>query len=259
MLRKLLKFGAVGAMLTIAAQMVILQTPLIEKTIQYVPSQSRPDTALTSVAAIDATGDYSQYLQSWNDQHDVSFSVSPETTRNVHYRWDLLDQGGASEQIDYFKLLDHELSKYEDGKLKYFGLKKIVFVDNIAFHEGQPVLGFADVLSGTVYLNVEAHRVNEPLIQSAIHHEIAHIAFHEIYGDDMYTVSEWPVSDDANAHDHDVAKGYVNNYAESSIAEDMAEVYAYSMTDSLKGDLEAMVEQDVEISEKVSIVRSVTE
>ncbi len=255
MLKKLLKFSTVGAVLTVAAQFVVIQTPLIEKTVQYVPSQSRPDTAITSVKPIDTTGDYSQFLNTWTDEHNISVSVSPASTSNVHYTWDLLDADRARDQIDYFTLLDYELSKYDEGKLKYFGLRKIVLVDNIAFHNGQPVLGFADVLSGTVYLNVEAHRVNEPLIQSAIHHEIAHIAFNERYGRGMYTVSEWPVSEAANAQDREVAEGYLNNYAESSIAEDMAEVYAYSMTDTLKSELDALIEQDQNIALKASIVR----
>ena len=216
----------------------------LQQTLSHVSLQPRVDTSLLSVSATETEADHRQYLTKWRNDHGIIFSTTPAGLGDSGYSWQLPDVDTHDRYIAYYQSFDEELSKYNAGFLANAGIKQIFFVDSIVLHGTTSLLGFADILEGSLYFNVEAARADTGLIKSTIHHEIAHILFYELYGSDMFTFKQWPTD----------ADGYVSSYAQTSLAEDMAEVFAHIQTTEYQQPLiEAMIRDQI-VRTKVQLV-----
>lgn len=202
--------------------------------------------------------DHQDYLREWTQSSGVEFLIDPGYISNSNYTWSVADAKDHDEQISYYESMAVEINKYEGSFLSGIGLERVYFVDNMITHDGLPVLGFADVVRGELFLDIDQLRADTALVKSTLHHEIAHILFHDYYGSLMSEVSEWPeYQAKQTLQPYAPAPGFVNPYSQTSKAEDMAEVYAYMLTDELSQYLGDLVVSDDMIRQKVSIVESV--
>lgn len=236
-----------GLMFFASINFVLPKTPLLKNSVEYVPfasSQLAGENGL--LAARTNPGDHKDYIDEWNDTYDVVFTTEVPYSGNAQYTWSVATNKTHDAEYAYYEQFDYELSKYSPDFLSEAGIHQIIFVDNLNMIDGTPVLGFADILSGVIYFDIEATRANTGLIQSTIHHEIAHIMLYEAYGMDMYSLESWPSKRD---------EGFVSEYAKTSVAEDMAEVFAHAMTDQYQTALRQEAKNDSILQEKLELVR----
>jgi hypothetical protein len=228
------------------ALLMVIGFAYLQNNLLAVPEQGRIDTPNSAFAAelphTDATKEVSKLLGAWSTEFATSFTYSASSSRNDHYSWSIITPDQANEHYEYFAMLDDQLDIYSATFFDRAGITEIIFVDHIITKQGQPVLGFADTLAGKIFLNVEAARSQTPLVKSTFHHELAHSMFYELLREDMYTFEQWP------------SQSYVNEYASTSIAEDMAETYAYGVTDELKVELQSMAANDPLLQKKVALI-----
>ena len=139
------------------------------------------------------------------------------------------------------------------------GTSHVYFVANITMDNNLAVLGFSDVKSRRMVFNVAASSASSSLIQSTIHHEIAHLAMYSYYGNMMFANPDWPIAKIAGNRSANISfpgEGYVSNYATTSVAEDMAEVFAYLMTDVLSDELHNSLSNDGVLHKKVHFIKT---
>jgi hypothetical protein len=265
--KRLLKVGVTSAILIVLLQLLLPLTPVTEWNVAYVPAQGRVEdgSVLSTVTEADAsTSSASAYREHWEDASGLVVTINPGFSSNYNYTWKVAADTEHQDQIAYYQSFDEEIAKYDKKFLKSAGLKRVILVDDITMNSnGQAVLGFADILTGDLYLNIDGARAQTGLIKSTIHHEIGHMAFYAAYGSSMYDLQSWPsvsnYSETTSSYSSGYSfpvDGYVSTYAQTSVAEDMAEVYSYIMTDEYNGDLQSAIEADSVIAQKVTNVKS---
>lgn len=237
----------------------LLSNAAINSYVEQIKPQNREDVAqskdVLGFGSPDASA--SKYFYKWKTEQKLYFGAKVSQPNNGIYSWDEISDEQIDEFLPYFESFNDEISKYGHGALSKYGLKQVFFVDNIKLMQsGQKILGFADVLSGAIYFNVENARANTTLIESTVHHEIGHIIFYDKFGSNMYDLAGWPRVDESNVV-ADENTGYVNSYSKSSISEDMAEVYAYIMTDNLKEVIYSRSAYDKVLLEKLNFVEKI--
>ncbi len=255
------------SLITLAAQFVVPHTSLVVDQVQHTPHVSRIIIADSTISSSKGTGDHTNYIERWESTYGIQIVTDFGYSSVAGYSWKNANAKVHNSEIAFYESLDEELVKYDANFFADAGIKRIYLVDDITTNSGLPVLGFASLTTGDLFYNLDARRADTGLIKGTIHHEIAHMLFHAELGGEMYNLAEW-----GDAHDHDHTRsgsasysdgtsfqeaGYVSNYAKTSIAEDMAEVYAFMLTDHYKDDLVLARSDDAVIDAKVAIVEQI--
>lgn len=261
-----LKVTVLSIALFAAVQFILPYTSVVTDRIFYSQSQNRTDESsqIATRYTDSAVVEHSEYISKWNETFGVNFTTNPGYSSNANYSWNVVSKSSHDSQIAYYQSFDYEISKYSTDFLDDAGLSRVIFVDKIQMNNGQAVLGFADVITGELFLNIDAARAQTGLIQSTVHHEIAHILFYTVYRSSMYALEGWPAAGASAAEATSSSSmgqsfpsaGFVSSYSKTSVAEDIAEVFAYIMTDSYNTDLRATIAEDDVLKQKVEIVRS---
>jgi hypothetical protein len=265
MFKNLFKGVLAFVVLTLLFNAILLKSGIVERYVTNVAvlsasSEQEPVELSFEKTATDV--DFQDLKGKWRTEYGISIITSTNSNHNYNYRWEILDDTALNESDNYWTMLDDELSLYTSRFFERVHLRSIVLVEELESIEGVPTLGFADINQGVLYLNVKDKRANTSLVKSTIHHEIGHFLSFASYGYDIFGSSEWNAisqtdysSDEANEGDiYYPAEGFVSNYAQSSAAEDMAEVFAFVMTREYRADLSEHLRIDPVLSQKTSAI-----
>ena len=171
--------------------------------------------------------------------HNSKFiSTTPALASNSLYTWNIL---ADSDELQAFNAaMAEELSKYDPAFLRAVGLNRVYLVDDIVDASGRKALGFSETTGGNIYLNlIDEVRLGTAYGRSTIHHEIGHLLSVRALGATGLESPDWRrLNPDADIYSSAAGgselfprPGFVSAYAMSSVAEDMAEVFAFAMSD----------------------------
>ena len=180
-------------------------------------------------------------------------SYQPDSFSNQIYSWQKAYQNDYS---DFNRALSYELNKYPQDFFTKANIDNIFIVKSIDGASGAH--GFADTASRDIYINaVDSNDVNNPYILSTIHHEIAHLYFIELAGYGVINDSYWQTIYSYEAGSNGSlfpSDGFVSQNAKLSVAEDMAEVFAFMLNDEYRPLLLERLSQDQVLEKKVSYI-----
>ncbi len=153
--------------------------------------------------------------------------------------------------------------RYNDDFFKKIKLKYIILCDELEI-SGIPALGFANPEMKTIILNINSDNSN---FERVLHHEIFHIIEHNF--NNYFSTISWS---DLNSKEFEYSacstcsnnynlvkiynsKGFVSEYAKSTISEDMAETFSFMMSDNNL--ILDMISKDEILSKKVRTIKKI--
>tara|TARA_B100001057_G_scaffold255482_1_gene255726 strand:+ start:765 stop:1502 length:738 start_codon:yes stop_codon:yes gene_type:complete len=153
--------------------------------------------------------------------------------------------------------------RYSDDFFRTIELKYIVLCSELEI-AGIPALGFANPEMKTLILNTKSNNFN---FTRVLHHEVFHIIeynFNKYFSNDLWiklNSKEFkysPCSTCSNNYSLETiynSKGFVSEYAKSTISEDMAETFSFMMSDNNL--ILDMINKDKILNKKVVTIKNI--
>ena len=153
--------------------------------------------------------------------------------------------------------------RYNDDFFRKIKLKYIVLCSELEI-AGIPALGFANPEMKTLILNINSNNLN---FERVLHHEVFHIIEHNF--NKYFSTISWSnlnskefeysacstCSNNYSLEKIYNSKGFVSEYAKSTISEDMAETFSFMMSDNNL--ILDMIIKDEILNKKVKIIENI--
>ena len=154
-------------------------------------------------------------------------------------------------------------NKYNDDFFRKIKLKYIVLCSELEI-AGIPALGFANPEMKTLIFNINTNNSN---FERVLHHEVFHIIEHNF--NKYFLNISWSglnsnkfkysacstCSNNYSLEKIYNSKGFISEYAKSSISEDMAETFSFMMSDNNL--IQDMVNKDEILNNKVKVIKNI--
>ncbi len=154
-------------------------------------------------------------------------------------------------------------NKYNDDFFGKIELKYIVLCSELEI-AGIPSLGFANPEMKTIILNINT---NNTKFERVLHHEVFHIIEHNF--NEYFLNISWSAlnskefkysacstcSNNYSLEKISNSKGFVSEYAKSTISEDMAETFSFMMSDNKI--IQDMISKDEILNKKVKTIKNI--
>ena len=161
-----------------------------------------------------------------------------------------------------YNIIRENLSVYNDDFLSKINLKFVVLCEDLEV-ASIPALGVPNHSLKTIIININT---DEYKLSRVIHHEIFHI-INDQYKE-LFNYNKWR---DLNSKDFryqncstctdkfgmdllKVKEGFLSEYSQSTIGEDMAEIYSFLMTKNIE--LKKVVQKDNILKKKINFIKS---
>ena len=162
-----------------------------------------------------------------------------------------------------YKIIYKNLSRYSYNYLKKINLKYIVMCENLSISELYTA-GIPDNIMKTLILDI---KFNEDYFERIIHHEVFHII--HLQHIEIFNDEEWlefnnskfkyaecsTCTNKLGLETHKITKGFFSEYSESTVSEDMAEVYSH-MIYLKKIEIDQIRKLDPVLNNKISYIES---
>ena len=141
-----------------------------------------------------------------------------------------------------YKTIHKNLSRYSYNYLKKINLKYIVMCENLSISELYTA-GIPDNVMKTLILDI---KFNEDYFERVIHHEVFHIIYlqyKEIFNDEEWIKFNNPkfkyaecstCTEKLGLDIYEKTNGFFTEYSQSTVSEDMAEVFSHLMIKGIK-------------------------
>ena len=154
-------------------------------------------------------------------------------------------------------------NRYNDDFFRTIKLKYIVLCSGLEIG-GIPALGFANPEMKTLILNINT---NNTKFERVLHHEVFHIIEHNF--NEYFLNISWSelnskefkysacstCSNNYSLEKISNSKGFVSEYAKSTISEDMAETFSFMMSDNKI--IQDMISKDEILNNKVKTIKNI--
>ena len=161
-----------------------------------------------------------------------------------------------------YNLIIENLSMYNDDFLNKIKLRFVVLCKDLEV-ASIPALGIPNLPLKTIIININT---DDYKLSRVIHHEIFHIINDRFK--ELFNYNKWR---DLNSKDFQyqncstctdkfgmellkTKKGFLSEYSQSTIGEDMAEIYSFLMTKNIE--LKKVVQKDNILEKKINFIRS---
>ena len=161
-----------------------------------------------------------------------------------------------------YNLIRENLSMYNDDFLNKIKLRFVVLCKDLEV-ASIPALGIPNLPLKTIIININT---DDYKLSRVIHHEIFHIINDRFK--ELFNYNKWR---DLNSKDFQyqncstctdkfgmellrTKKGFLSEYSQSTIGEDMAEIYSFLMTKNIE--LKKVVQKDNILEKKINFIRS---
>ena len=190
------------------------------------------------------------------------------TWREVTFR--KIDPSARAVARKYETMVRREFARHDPALLRRSGMRVIAIVDELAVN-GQRRAAVPDYPTGCLYLDPSVGNWSTIYQRHAMHHEFFHLIQGAVHDDQYYKDPSWialnapdvrygsggATNRDANVYDlTHPADGFINKYAQSSVEEDMAEVFATLFVEEESTKVLAWAKQDQFLRAKVERMRA---
>ena len=162
-----------------------------------------------------------------------------------------------------YKIIEKNLNRYSQNFLKKINLKYIVMCEDLSI-SGINTAGIPDNIMKTLIVDI---KFNDKYFERVLHHEVFHIIEHNF--NKYFLNISWS---DLNSKEFKYSacstcsnnyslekiynsKGFVSEYAKSTISEDMAETFSFMMSDNNL--ILDMIIKDEILNKKVRIIENI--
>ncbi|MGB3467066.1 MAG: putative zinc-binding metallopeptidase [Cyclobacteriaceae bacterium] len=228
-------------------------------------------TLLYSIPSVYASGSLSEDIDRIEEKLQVSIVVD-ETLEGT---WKEVTYQLSSDTValqEYLLLLEQEYAKYPVGYFTKIGVRTLVVCDKLKLNE-QERAAVPDPYQGILFLSIGFRDNNSTYQIHVMHHELHHCAEYYHWNTMSYDWDSWTMTnlpafayrgsgasayEDPSVDWYSISKpteGFVNLYSTTAAEEDRAELVAIIMTENEKKQLDAYLEKDLILQQKVLLIK----
>jgi len=153
-----------------------------------------------------------------------------------------------------YKIIKENLDRYDQKFLKKINLKYIVLCEDLSISKINTA-GIPDNIMKTLILDI---KFNKKYFERVIHHEVFHIindSYKEIFDKEIwanFNVDEFQYAECSTCTDklgldtYSKTNGFFTEYSQSTISEDMAEVFSHLMVGSNLKNIDPILEKKIQ-------------